>query len=316
MTPPDDRSRSPSGWEQPVWTPVVADRPRGRRRRAPRRRGWRPGGGTLLVVALAAGGGWWAWSPENRETAREVLAEVRAGAGLPAEPVRIASDGTRLPPVGLEEAATRLAPVVVPETTSERYAFKPAGDSTVSPVGWSPCRPIHYVVDLTGAPEGFGTTVRAAVAEVATHTGLTFVDDGEVLEAAVEDRDALLPGLYGDRWAPVLIRFADDATVPGLAGDTVGLAGVVAMTSPRTGISHVVSGAVYLDVELLGLPALGGVEPYLPVLRHELGHLVGLDHVDDPTQLMYPATGYVTTFQPGDLTGPSLLGQTSCAPDL
>jgi hypothetical protein len=40
---------------------------------------------------------------------------------------------------------------------------------------------------------------------------------------------------------------------------------------------------------------------------------VGLDHVDDPAQLMYPTTG-MPTFQAGDLTGLAELGRGDCAP--
>ncbi|MDX5317789.1 MAG: hypothetical protein LPK38_00260 [Actinomycetes bacterium] len=43
---------------------------------------------------------------------------------------------------------------------------------------------------------------------------------------------------------------------------------------------------------------------------------MGLDHVEDPTQLMNPVTTTVTTFQDGDLTGLAALGQGACAPGL
>ena len=46
-------------------------------------------------------------------------------------------------------------------------------------------------------------------------------------------------------------------------------------------------------------------------LFQQLGHLVGLDHVDDPTQLMYPTTE-VTDFGRGDRHGLALLGRTPC----
>ncbi|MCR6706355.1 MAG: M10 family metallopeptidase domain-containing protein [Cellulomonas sp.] len=53
------------------------------------------------------------------------------------------------------------------------------------------------------------------------------------------------------------------------------------------------------------------------MLRHELAHALGLDHVEDRTQLMNPETrGEFTTFQSGDLYGLSQLARGVCAPDL
>ena len=47
-------------------------------------------------------------------------------------------------------------------------------------------------------------------------------------------------------------------------------------------------------------------------LLHELGHLVGLDHVDDPNELMYPRAAERTSYGPGDLKGLALLGAIPC----
>jgi Zn-dependent protease with chaperone function len=53
------------------------------------------------------------------------------------------------------------------------------------------------------------------------------------------------------------------------------------------------------------------------VVLHELGHLVGLDHVTAADQLMYPQVQPgVTDFGAGDLTGLAALGRGTCMPNL
>ena len=77
------------------------------------------------------------------------------------------------------------------------------------------------------------------------------------------------------------------------------------------------TGSVTLDApgiaELLATP--NGANSAYGVITHELGHVVGLDHVDDPSQLMNPrASAAVSTLQQGDLAGLAELGTGACAP--
>ena len=52
-------------------------------------------------------------------------------------------------------------------------------------------------------------------------------------------------------------------------------------------------------------------------MRHELAHVVGLNHVDDAAELMYPeGIPGVVAFGPGDLTGLARLGRGQCFPGL
>nr|WP_246281210.1 matrixin family metalloprotease [Cellulomonas humilata] len=185
------------------------------------------------------------------------------------------------------------------------------------PVAYSPCRPIHYVVRPDGAPLGGGELVRQAIASVSAATGLQFIDDGETQEAPSVDREAYQPSVYGRRWAPVLIAWSTSAESPELVGDVAGIAGSATVT--RAGQTVYVSGSVTLDAEdIAPLVAAPSTQPTaLGIVTHELGHLVGLDHVDDPTQLMYPSTQLlVAGFAGGDRAGLAALGAGECAPDV
>jgi hypothetical protein len=221
------------------------------------------------------------------------------------------------PPAGLEEAASPLGSPALGQPASGGFAFsamQPDGDG---PVAYSPCRPIHYVVRPDGAPAGGAELLRAAVAQVSAATGLQFVDDGTTQEAPSADREAYQPDVYGRRWAPVLVAWSTGSQTPELAGDVAGIAGSASLT--RAGRTVYVTGSVTLDSEDIGELAAAPATrtTALGIVTHELAHLVGLDHVDDPTQLMYPSTSVTRSgLGAGDLTGLAALGTGACAPDV
>jgi hypothetical protein len=77
-----------------------------------------------------------------------------------------------------------------------------------------------------------------------------------------------------------------------------------------------VTGAVQLDVTKLGkdLASRQGNLRVQAVILHEIGHLVGVDHVNDQAQLMYSRGRTLTDCGPGDLTGLATLGNGTGAP--
>ena len=191
-------------------------------------------------------------------------------------------------------------------------------DDAGRPATFDPCWPVRWVLRPDGAPEGGDRLVHEAVAQVARATGLRFVFSGQTDEAPSPDRATALPERYGTGPAPVLVAWETEEQNPALVGDTVGQAGSVSV-SLGEGTRVFVSGTVSLDAgrmpEILSMR--DGAETARAIILHELGHLVGLAHVDDPTQLMYPeARREVPDFGPGDLTGLEVLGSGPCLPEL
>lgn len=222
------------------------------------------------------------------------------------------------PTPGYEEEP---APLGTPESlgvTSSSYLFLAVNPDT-SPVTFSPCRPIHYVVREDNAPEGGNVYITEAIETISKYTGLKFIYDGTTDENPSVDRAAYQPKKYGDRWAPVLIAWVDDKEKDknSFTKDQIGEARTYKLTRTN-GISHYVTGQVVLDVNsLIKLQKEASPEVLTAVIKHEFGHLVGLGHTSAESELMFPTTrDKVTTFGLGDLTGLSKLGRGTCAPDL
>jgi hypothetical protein len=193
-----------------------------------------------------------------------------------------------------------------------------SGDFTVlderggSPITWDPCQPIHFVVRPDGEIPGGRVTLDAALAEVSKDTGLFFMDDGATTEPPNSERDPYQPDRYGQNWAPVLITWSNDTEYPGLAGDVVGLAGPIAIGGKN---ARIVSGEVVFDARDLSRVQASpeGATYVYDVMLHELGHLVGLGHVDDPSQVMNPvSTRPLAGYGSGDLRGLAALGSGRC----
>jgi hypothetical protein len=247
-------------------------------------------------------------------------------AQLPSDGTPTWASGTPLQLVGVgdrpsaQRAQSRLplgSPLPAPPAGGP-HAFSSLQPNGSDPVAYDPCRPLRFVVNRRTVPPGGDALLGEAIARISEVTGLRFEAEGITAEPPTEQREVYQRRRYGDRWAPILIAWSDPAEVPMLAGDIAGIGGSVRVPSSRRDPTLVyVSGIVALDGPQLAelLAHADGRAHVRGVIIHELAHLVGLNHVEDPSQLMH-AWSAQTELQAGDLTGLARLGGGRCVDTL
>lgn len=153
-----------------------------------------------------------------------------------------------------------------------------------TPVRWDPCTTVTWMVRPSD-PAWLSPVVQQVLEPVEAATGLRFRQ-----VAATSDRIGADRNLTTDdaTWAPVVVTFTTPAETSWLTDADR------AVTIPVVVTDQFVTGQVLLHADKpLSADLASRDGSWGGALLHEFGHLVGLDHVDDPAQVMHP------TAQPG-----------------
>src|SRR4051794_13990591 len=220
-----------------------------------------------------------------------------------------ASDRAVASPVGPlpagQEAAAAPAPAPTP-TPAGNYGF--LATDRDRPVRYDPCTPIHYAANLALAPAGALADLQGAVQRLSQATGLSFVFNGTTDEVPQAHRGMTKNSRYRG-WPPVLIAWVQPGASDLLTNGAIGEGG--STWFGNAGSEVYVTGVVAIDASQNDklTPGFGG-DSVGAVLLHELGHVVGLDHVADRSQIMFATvTDKPAAYGSGDLAGLALLGR-------
>jgi hypothetical protein len=238
----------------------------------------------------------------------------RAAPSSPPVPSRSSRSPSREPDTRANE--------VDPETAFRFLRRRPDGE----PVRWDPCVPLHFEVNLDGAPPRASRVIGQAVARVGAATGIRFVDDGTTRRTAAFTGSRDLADHEDGRIIdyPLLISWVPPR-VFGAYGNPNRYAAVgIPVRGHGDDEWWYVSGIIVIN---RGSPAPASFSyrgAMGPLLLHEWGHVVGLAHVRDGDQIMYsrdlvgadrdPSLS-LTDYAKGDLAGLAELGrEAGCGP--
>jgi hypothetical protein len=191
------------------------------------------------------------------------------------------------------------------------FAFMQHQDGNPNvPVTYSSCKPVRVELNLDGVVEKdlAKQVILGAMGEVSAASGLQLQYVGET-ERRPRWPDPTL-SVEGGAW-PVIVAFATDDEVADLRGN----AGLGGSTTIRNDWGLVyVTGTVALETDYFNglLTRHGGLAQGRAIVMHELGHVLGLQHVKSVHEVMNAHGGSTNQLGRGDRRGLARLGQGPC----
>jgi hypothetical protein len=183
------------------------------------------------------------------------------------------------------------------------------------PVRWDPCQTITYAVNARGASSPVRPDLRVALRRVTRATGIAFRSVGPTrasffrtylrmrYQGVIGRAELVLIWVDHDEYQAILRRLRDPRPSIAFAKTMAGL---------HANQDQYFGGIIVMDGDATSGQGFGFRYAHGAVLLHELGHIMGLDHVRDPGQLMYSGRHpdfTISDFGAGDLEGLRRLGQ-------
>ena len=190
------------------------------------------------------------------------------------------------------DPAASLAPGSIPaDVPTGPHTFLYTGGGGIA--RWNPCQKLTYVVNDDRATSAQRDLLDSVILEAEHASGIDFVYVGETSG-----------GLDGQppQGARAVIGFSDGSATPQLSGGTVGIGGGSFYAGTPTRDGSVASGyALFVN-------SFGTSVQQRELMLHEIGHMLGLGHINDATQVMNPYVVSLDHYANGDRAGLHRLG--------
>ncbi len=185
------------------------------------------------------------------------------------------------------------------------------------PVRWDPCEPITYALNTAGASSPIRPDLQEAFRRVTRATGIRFRPVGATKESFIGAYNRMrYRGVI--RKAALILIWVDHGDYTAILRTLRDPRPSIAFAKTMAGLyahrDQYFGGIIVMDDDATSRRGFGFRYAHGSVLLHELGHIIGLDHVRDPDQLMYSGRHpnfRVKTFGTGDLEGLRRLGMDS-----
>lgn len=177
---------------------------------------------------------------------------------------------------------------------------------------WNPCDgTIHVRINATQGGAGALADALTALAALSSGTGLNFVYDGPTTFVPNSANSASQPAAVVLAWAsPGAGAGQSNAYQPGAIGEGGWRSTGTSVNGGATWTWKITSGFVVVDPGVRLQGGFGNGQTRGGLLLHELGHVVGLGHTGDPSQVMFPVLRPESygSYGAGDLAGLNAVG--------
>lgn len=188
------------------------------------------------------------------------------------------------------------------------------------PIRWNPCEPIAYEVNLAHAPEDALAIVEEAFRRTSQVSGVPFRFVGTT-DRTLEEQQASFFDTLADTWEPVLVVWLPREEFRSLFEGANAERHALAVAYPRRGRTaetndQYASGFIVVDADAAMAPDFSRRYSLGLVLMHEAAHVMGLDHVKAPGEVMFADKDTfpvpLDDWGPGDREGLERLGAGAC----